>query len=305
MEVGGLAESIAGDGQGNIAGTVDLFKNGRGAAFVLWHYHEIPCRMQIHWSPRCHKEQVMPFCHLSHRPTPSSLLAVCRGLCLMLAVTLTLTATSHAQSKTRDTKKGKDSAVSAQQLEARISKAEEQLLEEYLTVANEYYKQGEREQSIVVLERIAQINPKMEGIRQRIQGIREELIQENGLKVEFDTAKQWLAIAEVEEGKPFRLIATGEYKLDFTAPVSLTGLSTSDPAKDHLANAPFGALVGMVFTENKPGDPFLISGAVEHSPKKSGTLYLRVNVPAAAKCKGDLKVQISGSIRPLTKGTKE
>lgn len=247
----------------------------------------------------------MPHCSPFHRLVPSAPLASCRNLCLILACVLTVSSTTHAQSKTRDTKKGKEPAVSAQQLEARISKAEELLLEEYLTVANEYYKQGEREQSIVVLERIAQINPKMEGIRQRIQGIREELIQENGLKVEFDSAKHWLAIAEVEEGKPFRLIAAGEYKLDLTAPVSLTGLSTSDPAKDHLANAPFGALVGLVFTENKPGDPFLINGAVEHTPKKSGTLYLRVNVPAAAKCRGDLKVQISGSIKPLAKGTKE
>ncbi|MEY3457509.1 MAG: hypothetical protein RL215_666 [Planctomycetota bacterium] len=226
-------------------------------------------------------------------------------LCVLTIASLTVCGTAHAQSKTRDTKKGRDAAVSTQQLEARISKAEEQLLDEYLTVANEYYKQGEREQSIVVLERIAQINPKMEGIRQRIQGIREELIQENGLKLDFDTSKQWLAIAEVEEGKPFRIIAAGEYKLDLTSPVSLTGLSTSDPAKDHLGNAPFGALVGIVFSENKPGDPFLISGSVEHTPKKSGTLYLRINVPAAAKCKGDLKVQISGSIRPLTKGTKD
>ena len=144
----------------------------------------------------------MPNCLTNNPSRPPALLFACRRLCLMLAVAITLSATATAQSKTRDSKKTKDPAVSTQQLEARISKAEEQLLEEYLTVANEYYKQGEREQSIVVLERIAQINPKMEGIRQRIQGIREELIQENGLKVEFDTAKQWLALAEVEEGKP-------------------------------------------------------------------------------------------------------
>ncbi|MFM7055879.1 MAG: hypothetical protein ACKO2P_03045 [Planctomycetota bacterium] len=230
---------------------------------------------------------------------------VLRRLCLLLLITVAFTGPACGQTKSRDTKKGKDASASPQQLEARISKAEEQLLDEYLSVANEYYKQGELEQSAVVLERVAQINPKMEGIRQRIQGIREELIQENGLKLEFDTSKQWLALAEVEAGRPFRLIAAGEYKLDLTSSVSLTGLSTSDPAKDHLSNAPFGALVGMVFSENKPGDPFLINGSVEHNPKKSGTLYLRVNVPSTAKCKGDIRIQISGAVKPLAKGTKD
>jgi hypothetical protein len=229
---------------------------------------------------------------------------VVRSLCLLL-LAAALASPACGQTKSRDSKKGKDASASPQQLEARISKAEEQLLDEYLSVANEYYKQGELEQSVVVLERVAQINPKLEGIRQRIQGIREELIQENGLKLDFDTSKQWLALAEVEAGRPFRLIAAGEYKLDLNSSVSLTGLSTSDPAKDHLGNAPFGALVGIVFTENKPGDPFLINGAVEHNPKKSGTLYLRINVPSTAKCRGDIRVQISGAVKPLARGIKD
>jgi hypothetical protein len=250
----------------------------------------------------CHKDPTMPR-HATQIPLTST--ACIRILILLLFTAILSASPASAQTRSRDTKKGKDSSASPQQLEARISKAEEQLLDEYLQVANEYYKQGEREQSIVVLERVAQINPKLEGIRQRIQGIREELIQENGLKLDFDTSKQWLALAEVEEGKPFRLIAAGEYKLDLTSSVSLTGLSTSDPAKDHLSNAPFGALVGVVFTENKPGDPFLINGSVEHTPKKTGTLYLRVNVPASAKCRGDIKVQISGGVKPLAKGTKD
>lgn len=207
---------------------------------------------------------------------------------------------AFGQSRERDAKK-KEPTASPQQLEARISKAEEQLLDEYLAIANEYYKQGEKDQSIVVLERIAQINPRMEGIRQRIDGIREELIQENGIKTDFDTSKLWLPIAEVEEGKPLRLVVTGDYKLDLTTSVTTGGLPTGDPAKDHVAGAPFGALVGMVFTDGKPGEPFLISGGVEHTPKKTGTLFLRVNVPAVARCKGELKVQASGAVKPVSK----
>ncbi len=224
--------------------------------------------------------------------------------CVLIALVVLVTGgaceDAFGQSRERDSKK-KDSASSPQQLEARISKAEEQLLEEYLAIATEFYKQGEKEQSISVLERISQINPRTEGIRQRIDGIREELIQENGLKVDFDTSKLWLPLAEVEEGKPLRLAVTGDYKLDLTASLTTTGLPTGDPARDHVAGAPFGALIGMVFTEGKPGEPFLIGGGVEHTPKKTGTLFLRVNVPIVAKCKGELKVQASGAVKPVNK----
>ncbi|MGV2341702.1 MAG UNVERIFIED_CONTAM: hypothetical protein LVR18_49620, partial [Planctomycetaceae bacterium] len=121
-------------------------------------------------------------------------------------------------------KTGSDKAASPQQLESRISKAEEQLLEEYLEVANEYYKQDQKEQSIAVLERIAKIDPQMPGIRQRMDGIREELLQENGLKLDFDTAKLWLPVAEVQEGRGLRIVVAGEYKMDLTTPVTLAGL---------------------------------------------------------------------------------
>ena len=224
-------------------------------------------------------------------------------LCTALLICTLACSPLSAQSRDRDAKKkdNGEKSASPQQLESRISKAEEQLLSEYLEVANEYYKQDEKELSIAVLERIAKINPQMPGIRQRMDGIREELLQENGVKLEFDASKIWMPVAEVQEGKALRLVVTGDYRMDLTTPVTLTGLPTGDPAKDHVGGAPFGALVGMVFTEGKPGDPFLIGGGVEHTPKKSGTLYLRINVPVAAKCRGDLKVQISGAVLPVAK----
>lgn len=224
-------------------------------------------------------------------------------ICTVLLACSLCCSSLSAQSRDRDAKKkdAGDKSASPQQLESRISKAEEQLLEEYLEVANEYYKQDQKELSIAVLERITKINPQMPGIRQRMYGIREELLQENGLKLDFDTGKIWLPVAEVQEGRGLRVVVAGEYKLDLTTPVTLAGLPTGDPAKDHFGGVPFGAVIGMVFTDGKPGDPFLVGGAVEYTPKKSGTLFLRVNVPATAKCRGDLKVQISGAIQPVAK----
>ncbi len=227
------------------------------------------------------------------------------GWFVFVAVFSLLAPVASAQSRERDKDKDKDKdrkdGPSAQQLETRITKAEEQLIQEYLAVANEFYSQDQKEQSIAVLERIAKIHPKMDGIAQRIDGIREELLQENGFKTEVDVAKGWTPLFDVEADKAFRVTITGDYKLDMTGTVALTGLPTSDPQKDHVAGAPFGAVIGLIVTDGKPGDPFAVNAGLEHTPKKSGTFFIRVNVPAAAKCKGDLKVQASGAIRPATK----
>lgn len=212
---------------------------------------------------------------------------------------LTLSSSARAQSRERDKDRERGDGPTELQLETRLSKAEESLLREYMDIANEYYKQDDKEASLTVLQKVAKLNPKMEGLNQRIDGIQEELLQANGLKSELDVSKSWALICDVEEGKPFRLSATGDYKMDYTTTIPLTGLSTSDPALDHVAVAPFGALIGVVVTDGKPGEPFAVNGGVEHSSKKSGQLYLRVNVPVAAKCKGEIRIQASGAVKSL------
>ncbi len=225
-----------------------------------------------------------------------------RFLTLMCGVGAFCIATP-AIAQTRDREKDRDrkEEPSAQQLETRVTKAEAALLSEYMEIANEYYKQGDKESSIEVLRRIERIDPKQAGVKQRIDAIEEELLQENGLKTELDVSKGWIQICDVEEGKPFRLAAVGEYKLEYSATVPLTGLSSADPAKDHVSAGPFGALIGVVVTDGKPGEPFVVNGGLEQTPKKSGQLFLRVNVPAIAKCKGEIKIQLSGAIKSAVK----
>lgn len=224
-------------------------------------------------------------------------------IAVMLAIVFGLSASnSLAQgSRSKDKDKDKDSQ-NAVQLELRVSKAEENLLKEYMDVANEFYKQGSKEEALAVLSRVERINPKMEGLKQRKDLIGEELMQENGLKYEFDVAKGWgVPICEVTEGKAFRLQAAGDYKMNYSTAIPITGLPTKDPAVDHVSAAPFGALIGVIVTDGKPGEPFAVNSGLEQTAKKSGQLYLRVNVPTAARCTGDIKVQLSGAIKPLVK----
>ncbi len=224
------------------------------------------------------------------------------GTCCVALVTFMLTASvAQAQSRDKDKDKDRKDMPSGQQLETRVTKAEEALLKEYTEVANEYYRKGEKEEAVNVLHRILQINPKMEGVQKQIDSMNEEMLQENGIKTELDVSKGWVLVCEVEADKPFRLAAVGEYKFDFATSLPLTGLPTADPAKDHIASAPFGALIGLVVTDGKPNEPFPVNAGVEHTPKKGGQLFLRVNVPVAAKCKGEIKIQLSGGVKPLSK----
>ncbi len=219
----------------------------------------------------------------------------------VLLISSAVFAQSGKKDKDKDKDKEKD-GPNSQQLEIRMTKAEEGLLKEYMEVAKEYLKKGDQEEALTVLKRVEHINPKMDGLKQEMDRIGEELMQENEAKVELDVSKGWgNPVCEVTEGKTFRLAATGEYKLIYSTTIPLTGLPTKDPALDHVSVGPFGALIGVVVTDGKPGDPFVVNAGLEHTPKKSGLLFLRVNVPAAAKCTGDIKLQLSGAITSVAK----
>ena len=218
-------------------------------------------------------------------------------LVIAAAVTLSTSGVQAQSSRSKD----KD-APNPVQLELRVNKAEEGLLKEYMEVANEYYKQGAREEALTVLKRVEKINPKMEGLKQRMDIIGEELIQENDFKYEMDVSKGWTGpICEVKDGKAFRLAATGDYKMTYSTTIPLTGLPTKDPAQDHVSAGAFGSLIGVIVTDGKPGEPFAVNNGLEHTPKKGGQLYLRVNVPSSAKCSGDIKLEMSGAVVPLVK----
>ena len=224
------------------------------------------------------------------------------GAAIVVLLTPPAVFAQGSRSKDKDKEKDKD-GPNSQQLEIRMTKAEEGLLKEYMEVAREYLKKGEKEEALTVLQRVEHINPKMEGLKHEMDRISEELMQENEAKLELDVSKGWgnIPICEVTEGKAFRIAATGEYKMIYSTTIPLTGLPTKDPALDYIAAGPFGAMIGVVVTDGKPGDPFVVNGGLEHTPKKSGQLYLRVNVPAAAKCTGNIKLQLSGAITSVAK----
>ncbi|MFY9255496.1 MAG: hypothetical protein WAO83_18735 [Fuerstiella sp.] len=194
------------------------------------------------------------------------------------------------------TRKRGEEVPTEKALAVRLEKAELQLVEEYKQVAEEFYKQGNKEKAMEMLGRLKQLNPKMDGLSDHITSINEELMQENQNEFELDTRKTWEPIGNVMEGRPFRIAAAGDYKLTFSATVGVTGLAPDEESKDYIPGAPLGCLLATVVVDGKPGKPFPINAGLEHTPKKSGQVFLKVNVPEGARCVGKLKIQVSGYI---------
>ncbi|MCA9064488.1 MAG: hypothetical protein KDA96_15565 [Planctomycetaceae bacterium] len=217
----------------------------------------------------------------------------------LTAILLTVVTAQVVEAQSRDRR----DQASPMELEKRLEKAEETLLDEYKTVASELYKQDAKEESLAVLQRIQRINPRMEGLKEEIERLREELLSSNDIDTKIDTGKGWgVALANVTAGKAVRIQAVGDYRLTLTTPVPMTGLPTENPQTDHSRAAPFGALIGVVVGDDgKPGEPFPVTASTEFTPKSSGQLFLRVNVPVAAKCTGDIKVRITGGVTPAAK----
>jgi hypothetical protein len=198
----------------------------------------------------------------------------------------------------------KNDKPTPEKLEVRAQKAEKTLAKEYIAIATGFYDLGDVEKAKDFLVRLNDLREDLPGVREKIKELEEELMSSNEDLITIDVSKGWGdAIAEVTKGDAFRITAAGDYKLTMQASLDIEGLSSKDPIRDLAPNVPFGALMGIIQgADGKPSRPFAIRAGIEHSPKKSGLLYVRVNTPPGAKCTGRVKVQISGKV--VTRGNK-
>lgn len=197
----------------------------------------------------------------------------------------------------------KDNKQNSQTLELRAKQAEEALAKEYISVATGFYDLGDVEKAKDFLIRLNDLKSGLPGVKEKIDELDEELMSSNSDKFTLDVSKGWgAAVAEVTKGDPFRIVASGDYKLSVQLSLDVNGLPGKDPIRDLAGGVPFGALMGIIQgADGKPSRPFAIKSGVEHSPRKTGVLFLRVNAPPTAKCTGKLQVQVSGKV--VTRGT--
>ena len=223
----------------------------------------------------------------------------------------------------------RDDATTTKSLESRVEKAEESLVEEYKEVASEFYKQGDREKAVALLQRLSSLNPTMPGLKDQIKTIQQELLEDNLGDIAFDTRKQvWLPVGRVQRGKAVRLQCTGEYKMTLSTTLSSNGMQkmvtptpeapprrrgnrgnngangnskTQKPKRTEedisfVENLPLGCLAGVIVNGTELGDPFQISGATTLTPATDGILIIKTNLPPGCRCTGKLKLVFSGHI---------
>ncbi|MEZ6133053.1 MAG: hypothetical protein R3C59_30655 [Planctomycetaceae bacterium] len=218
---------------------------------------------------------------------------------LVCSCCLVIDAVAVAQSRDR---RRDDDVPSSKTLELRLEKAEAALVDEYKLAAEEFHKQGDKEKAMAMLERLKQLSPQLEGLDRQIKAIGEELMQENADDIDIDTRlPEWKLVGNVMEGKAFRLQAAGEYKMTYMTTVGVDGVKPDKDAKDYNPGVPLGCLLGVIVSDNKDGKaeagkPFPVNAQLEHTPKESGKLFLKVNVPEGTKCVGKIKVHLSGYI---------
>lgn len=219
----------------------------------------------------------------------------------LVASTVLATQSSRSRSKDRG---------NPRELELRARKAEENLAKEYIGIATGFYELGDPKKAKEFLVRLSKLNSEIPGLKAKIDELEEEIMSANADRVILDVSKGWgEAVAEVQAGGAFRIVAAGDYKMTASLQMDVNGLPGGDPRKNLVPGVPFGALMGMVVTaDGKPTKPFAIRSGVEHTSKKRGLLFLRVNTPPGAKCIGKVEAQISGKVvtrATLKKGKKK
>lgn len=213
-------------------------------------------------------------------------------LCLVL-VNFVVAQTSKAKAKPKTT-----GGTGVRALDARVQDLQENLLRDATDIAKGYEDAGEFDRAKFLLEVLQKLDPKLPGLKDKIDMLTEKSLDSSEFEVDMDVSKGWTpAVAMLQKDRLVRVEATGDYKFVATLPVTADGFATGDNGVDVYGGAPLGALIGIIVNAetNKPGKPFELRSKKDWTPKEAGYLQLKVNVPAGHKCTGRLKVKISGA----------
>ncbi len=148
-----------------------------------------------------------------------------------------------------------------------------------------------------MLEVLEKLDPKLPGLKDKIKQLTDKGLDASEFSIEMDVSKGWTpAIGIIEQGRVVRITATGEYKLVATLPVTADGLPQNDTGAEVVSGIPLGALMGVIVDpkEKKPGKPFEIKAEREWTPRESGYLQLRMNLPSGHKSTGKLTIRFGG-----------
>lgn len=182
-------------------------------------------------------------------------------------------------------------------LDVRVSEMQDRLLRDMTEIARGYEDAGEFDRAKWMLEVLEKLDPKLPGLKDKIKQLTDKSLDSTEFEIELDVSKGWSPpVGMLEQGRVVRITVTGEYKFITTLNATADGLPTSDSGADLYPGIPVGALVGVVLDpkDRKPGKPFEIKAQREWTPRESGLLQLKVNLPNGHKSTGKLMIRFGG-----------
>ena len=244
------------------------------------------------------------------RPAPVAVATVC--LCLAAAVAPVPAVAQPAAAKA-GAAKGKAKPVNPveiKRLDARLDEVRESFLRDTTTLITSYENLGQYDRAKTLLEALQKLDPRNEPIKAKLGQLNDKILDASEIEMEIEAGGKWLPVGAVVKDRPIRIRATGDYKLALTQTAGPDGVPTDDFAEDMAPNVPLGAVMGVIVPPEslaqlaggrqpeKPLRAFAVGTALERSADRDGVLYLRVNVPAGAKCTGKITVRVGGADRP-------
>jgi hypothetical protein len=218
---------------------------------------------------------------------------------VLIAVALSTVTGLRAQTGTasKSKSKSKTGATNVRQLDLRALEMQERIVKDAAEIAKGYEDAGDYDRAKWMLEVLEKLDPKIPGLKEKLDQLREKSLDSTEFEYEMDVGKGWTpAIGMVFKDRVTRIEASGDYNLSVSLPVTADGLPTSDTGADLIGGMPLGALIGVIVNpENKkPGKPFEIKAKREWTPRETGYLQLKVNAPNGHKSSGKLTIKLGG-----------
>ncbi|MFM7248309.1 MAG: hypothetical protein ACKO5R_00245 [Planctomycetaceae bacterium] len=190
-------------------------------------------------------------------------------------------------------------------IDAKMEKVKDSFLRDTENLIKSYEDAGSYDRARMILEALQKLYPQNEKIKERIEELSSLGLNASEIDFTLDVSKSWQEVGPVQKDRALRIRVAGDYKINsLTLSSSPEGITGENPDNDVLAYVPFGAVMGAIIPvggaggNEKPPKPFLIGNSFEKPAERDGVLFLKVNVPAQAKCTGRLQVKVGGTVTP-------
>lgn len=190
-------------------------------------------------------------------------------------------------------------------IDAKMEKVKDSFLRDTENLIKSYEDAGSYDRARMILEALQKLYPQNEKIKDRIEELSVLGLDASEIDFTLDVSKSWQEVGPVQKDRALRIRVAGDYKINsLTLASGPEGITGENPDNDVLPYIPFGAVMGAIIPvggsggSEKPPKPFVVGNSFEKPAERDGVLFLKVNVPAQAKCTGRLQIKVGGTTAP-------